>query len=214
MRRAPFTLAAIVALGLAVAARPGAAAGAGAVSLDVPAVVTAGQSVELRWSLLPADAEELEIVLSLDGGRTYPVRVSPELDAREGGYRWRVPDLPAAHARLMLRMGGEGGERVGALSRGFRIEHAEGVPRPGPGFLDGHFWTGFDPLEGAARAGIAQDAPCFGALADEAACTPPEPALRSAPPEPVRAPVVRAAAAVAPQGRFAGFAPREVPLRL
>jgi hypothetical protein len=214
MRRAPFPLAAMIALALTVAAHREAAGGSGVVSLDVPAVVTAGQSVELRWSALPADAEELEIVLSLDGGRSYHVRVSPELDAREGGYRWRVPDLPAARARLMLRMGGEAGERVGALSREFRIEHAEGVPRPGPGFHEGHFWTGLDPLEGSARAGIAQGAPRFEALVDEVACTPPEPVLRSAPPDLRCAPVVRAAAAVAPQDRCAGFAPREVPLRL
>jgi len=214
MRRASFTLAAMIALVLAVAAHPAAAVGAGAVSLDVPAVVTAGQSVELRWSALPADVEELEIVLSLDGGRTYPVRVSPELDARERGCRWRVPDLPTGHARLMLRMGGEEGERVGALSREFRIVHAEGVPRPGLGFHEGQFWTGIEPLHGPARAGIGRDTPRFEALADEVACTPPGRLLRTSPPEPVRAPAVRAAAAVSPRDRFTGSAPREVRLRL
>ena len=214
MRRAPFSLAAMITLALAVLARPGAAVGSGAASLEVPAVVTAGQSVELRWSALPADVEELELVLSLDGGRTYPVRVSPELEAREGGYRWRVPDLPAARARLMLRMGGEEGERAGARSREFRIVHAEGVPRPELGFHEGQFWTGLDPLEGPARAGLAQDGPRFGDLADGVPCTPPAPALRAAPPESVRAPAMRAVAAVAPQGRFSDFAPREVPLRL
>jgi len=214
MRRASFTLAAMIALALTLAAHREAAGGAGVVSLDVPAVVTAGHSVELRWSALPADAEELEIVLSLDGGRSYHVRVTPELDAREREYRWRVPDLPAARARLMLRIGGEAGERVGALSREFRIEHAEGVPRPEPGFREGQFWTGLDPLGGSARAGIAQGVPRFEALVDEVACTPPEPVPCSASPESVRAQVVRAAAPVAPRHRFAGFASREVPLRL
>jgi hypothetical protein len=214
MDRTPFAFASLLALVLTVAAHPGAAAAAGAVSLDVPAVVTAGQSVELRWSALPADVEELEIVLSLDGGLTYPVRVSPELEAREGGYRWRVPDLPASRARLMLRMGGEEGERAGARSREFRIVHAEGVPRPELGFHEGEFWTGLDPLEGPARAGLAQDGPRFEDLPDGVPCTPPAPVLRAAPPESVRAPAMRAAAAVAPQGRSAGFAPREVPLRL
>jgi hypothetical protein len=204
----------MIALALTLAAHREAAGGAGVASLDVPAVVTAGQSVELRWSALPADVEELEIVLSLDGGRTYHVRVTPELDAREGACRWRVPDLPAARARLMLRIGGEAGERVGALSREFRIEHAEGVPRPELGFHEGQFWTGLDPPEGSPRAGIAQGAPCFEALADEVACTPPEPVLRSAPPDLTCAPVALAAAAMAPLGRFAGFTSREVPLRL
>ena len=212
MRRTPFILAAMIALALA--ARPGAAIGAGAVTLDVPGVVTAGQTVVLRWSKLPAEAEELEIVLSLDGGGSYHVRVSPELEAREREYRWRVPDLPTRHARLMLRMGGEEGERAGALSREFLIVHAEGAPRPELGFHEGQFWTGLDPLEGSSRAGIAPDAPCFEALADEAPCAPPEPVLRSAPPDAVRAPAVCAAAAAAPRGRSAGFAPREIPLRL
>ena len=106
-------------------------------------------------------------MLSLDGGRTYPVRVSPELEAREGGYRWRVPDLPAARARLMLRLGGEAGERAGALSREFRIVHAEGVPRPELGFHEGQLWTGLDPPVGPARAGITRDEPRLEDLADE-----------------------------------------------
>jgi hypothetical protein len=212
MRCTPFILTATIALALA--ARPGAAIGASAVSLDVPELVTAGQTVVLRWSTLPAEVEELEIVLSLDGGGSYHVRVSPELEAREREYRWRVPDLPTRHARLMLRMGGEEGERAGARSREFRIVHAEGVPRPDLGFHEGQFWTGLDPLEGPACAGIAQDAPRFEALGDEVACTLPEPLLPSAPPDAVRAPDVCAAATVAPRARSAGLAPREVPLRL
>jgi len=214
MRRAPFILTAMFVLALTVAAHPAAAFGAGAISLDVPAVVTAGQSVELCWSAVPADVEELEIVLSLDGGGSYHVRVSPELEAIEREYRWRVPDLPAAHARLMLRMGGEEGERAGALSQEFRIVHAEGVPRPDLGFHEGQLWTGIEPLHGPVDTGISRGAPRFEALADEAPCAPPEPVLRSVPPAAVRAPAVRAAAAVAPQGRSAGFTPREVPLRL
>jgi hypothetical protein len=140
--------------------------------------------------------------------------VSPELDAREGGYRWRVPDLPAARARLMLRMGGKEGERAGALSREFRIVHAEGVPRPDLGFHEGQFWTGIEPLTGPVDAGIVRGGPRFEALADEVPFVPPKPVLRAAPPESVRTPAVRAAAAVAPRGRSAGFAPREIPLRL
>jgi hypothetical protein len=214
MHRAPFTLAAMIALALAMVAPSGAASGSVTVSLEVPAVVTAGQTVVLRWSGLPAEVEELEIVLSLDGGGRYHVRVSPELEGREREYRWRVPDLPVRHARLMLRMGGEEGERIGALSREFRIVHVEGAPRPDLGFHEGQFWTGLEPLHGPAGAGIAQDAPRFEDLVDEAPCTPPEPVLRSAPPDVVRAPAVRAAAAVAPQGRPSGSAPRDVPLRI
>jgi hypothetical protein len=214
MRRTPFAFAPILALVLTVVAPAMAASGSVAASLEVPAVVTAGQTVVLRWSGLSAEVEELEIVLSLDGGGGYHVRVSPELEAREREYRWRVPDLPTRHARLMLRMGGEEGERTGALSREFRIVHVEGAARPELGFHEGQLWTGLEPLDGPAGAGIAQDAPRFEDLADEAPCPPPAPVLRSAPPDVVRAPAVRAAPAAAWQGRPSGSAPREVPLRI
>jgi hypothetical protein len=213
MARNPFASAPLLALVLALATRPGAAA-AGRGSLAVPAVVTAGESVVLRWSSLPADVDEIEVVLSLDGGRTFPVHVSPELEAREGVYRWRVPDLPAGRARLMLRMGGERGERTGALSPEFRIVHAGGGPRPDLGFHAGHFWTGLGPLQGAARAGIGRDEARFGEVAEAAPCTPPAPVLRAAPPSPARAPLLRAPSVPVPQGRSAGLAPREVPLRI
>jgi hypothetical protein len=214
MRRASFLLAAMIALALAATARPVVASEPGAASLGVPAVVAVGQWVVLRWSDLPADVEELEIVLSLDGGRSFHVRVSPELEACDGEYRWRVPDLPTARARLMLRIGGEAGERVGALSREFRIVHAEGAPRLELGFHEGQFWTGVEPLAGPVGAGIAPDAPGFEEHEDAVPCLPPEPLLRAAPPVPVRAAAVCAAPLSVRQGRFAGTVPREVPLRI
>jgi hypothetical protein len=214
MRCAPFTLATMIALALAATARPVAASDPDAAALDVPAVVTAGQTVVLRWSGLPADAEELELVLSLDGGASYHVRVSPELEGREREYRWRVPDLPTRHARLLLRFGGEEGERPGARSQEFRIVHVEGASRPEPGFHEGQFWTGLEPLEGPGAAGLAQDAPHYEELADEAACAPPAPVSCPGPPDVVRAPVAPAAAPAPRQGRPPGSAPREVPLRI
>jgi hypothetical protein len=214
MRHAPFSLTAMIALALAAPACPVAAASPASASLEVPATVTAGQTVVLRWSALPAEVEELEIVLSLDGGGSYHVRVSPELEAREREYHWRVPDLPTRHARLMLRVGGEEGERIGALSTEFSIVHAEGAPRPELGFHEGEFWTGIEPLRGPAGADIASDAPRFEGLADEVPGAPPEPLLRTVPPDVVRLPAVRTLLAVARQGRPSGSTPREVPLRI
>ena len=214
MRCASSTLTAMIALALAAVIRPAVASSAATATIEVPAVVTAGQTVVLRWSALPEAVEELEIVLSLDGGGSYHVRVSPELEAHEGEYRWRVPDLPTRHARLMLRMGGAEGERMGALSPEFRIVHAEGVPRVELGFHEGQYWTGLDPLEGPIRAGITRDAAHFGGLVDEPPCTSPESMLRCAPPDVVRVPGTRAAPAAARQGRHSGSAPREVPLRI
>ena len=214
MRRAPITLAAMIVIALAGTARPAGASGPACASLEVPAVVTAGEWVVLRWRGLPAEVEELEIVLSLDGGGCYHVRVSPELEAREAEYRWRVPDLPTARARLMLRVGGEAGERAGAFSREFRIVHVKGAPRPELGFHEGQFWTGIEPPAAPWAPGIAQDAPHFGAVADEAPCLPPEPILRAISPDSPRAPGVGATTALVCPGRCAGCAPREVPLRI
>ncbi len=88
-----------------------------------------GSIVEVRWTplcdRLPArEIDEAEIVLSLDGGRTFPVRVTPELKPCSAAFLWKVPALPAAHARLALRAGEEerdADERIEILSADFRI---------------------------------------------------------------------------------------------
>jgi hypothetical protein len=51
--------------------------------------------------------EEWEAFLSLDGGATYPLRITPHLDANLRSFFWRVPNLPTASARLLLRFGDE-----------------------------------------------------------------------------------------------------------
>lgn len=93
--------------------------------LHLPAgVLQAGESVAVEWRDLPAGVHEVELELSLDGGRW--VRISPELEAYEGRWRWRVPSMPTSHARLRLRAGGrtESGietEEVAAVSAEFAI---------------------------------------------------------------------------------------------
>jgi hypothetical protein len=69
-----------------------------------------GSIVEVRWASLCGDLrhrglDEAEIVLSLDGGRTFPIRVTPELSLCSTRFLWTVPSLPAAHARLAVRAG-------------------------------------------------------------------------------------------------------------
>lgn len=80
---------------------------------QVPArgeVIASGGSVDVRWTG-PSDAFEQELVLSLDGGLTFPVRISAEMSPRRTAFRWTVPNLPTSHARLALRTGsGEGSE--------------------------------------------------------------------------------------------------------
>ncbi len=104
-----------------------------AVRLHGPAGTTlhAGDVVELRWEGLDAGAREVELELSLDGGRW--VRISPELHALEGRWEWRVPAVAAERARIRLRAGGERREDVAATGDEFRIEPRSacaGVVRP------------------------------------------------------------------------------------
>jgi len=108
-------------------------------------VVSAGDTVALTWRALPGEAEELEVLLSLDDGRTFPVRVSPEIEAREGGYRWRVPALATEHARLRIRYGVAHHEIETEPTAAFRIALASAPREPGPLFREGACWPGADP---------------------------------------------------------------------
>lgn len=101
----------------ALAATPAAAAEAAAppIRLLSPAdgaALVAGGTSELVWEPLPAfeqlaQAEEWEAFLSLDGGLSYPLRLTPHLDQDVRRIAWRVPPLASADARLLLRFGDE-----------------------------------------------------------------------------------------------------------
>jgi hypothetical protein len=104
------------------------AAGASASGFLAPAKgerFAGGDAVELRWSgPCGSAATESELVLSLDGGRTFPIRITPEMSPCAGAFRWRVPDVESAHARLALRSGsGEESEneRLSIVSEEFAI---------------------------------------------------------------------------------------------
>jgi hypothetical protein len=86
-----------------------------------PGGVRAGDVVGIEWSDVPAHVRELEILLSVDGGRHYTIRISPELAAEARGWSWRVPDLPTEHASVRLRFGRDHAEEIGPASSEFRI---------------------------------------------------------------------------------------------
>jgi hypothetical protein len=69
----------------------------------------AGWLAVVEWEelTLPAGVEEWEAFLSVDGGRTWPLRVTPHLDRSIRFFTFRVPDLPTEDARLQLRFGDE-----------------------------------------------------------------------------------------------------------
>lgn len=70
--------------------------------LESRGMVHAGQQVTIRWRAMRA-VEECELLLSIDGGRTFGIRISPEIEGLEDSYVWRVPNVNAYHARIRMR---------------------------------------------------------------------------------------------------------------
>jgi hypothetical protein len=66
-----------------------------------------GATVRVVWErpLRASSAREVELVLSLDGGRTFPVRLTRDLSPDTNAVLWRVPALPTRAARVALRVG-------------------------------------------------------------------------------------------------------------
>lgn len=83
----------------------------------------AGSEVMLEWegTGLPSGAEEWEAFLSVDGGRTWPLRVTPHLDLSIRRFAFRVPGFPTRDARLLLRFGDEHTEVELELPQRFAI---------------------------------------------------------------------------------------------
>ena len=141
-----------------------------------------GSIVRVSWTLGGAaerDFDEMELVLSLDGGRTFPLRVTRDVSTAAESLLWRVPRLPSAHARLALRTGS--GERKETET--IRIVGGEFTILAGTG----------DPLEEIRRVrGEWRTREASGAVND-----PPERSLSGAPEE-VRAAFPSERAAEAP----------------
>jgi len=75
-------------------------------------VLYPGQHFMVQWkSALPnVDYSycEMEIYLSLDGGMTFPYRLTPQLDPHATFFDWTVPNTPSTAAVLDIRFGCEG----------------------------------------------------------------------------------------------------------
>ncbi|HEX6898928.1 MAG TPA: hypothetical protein VF789_04410 [Thermoanaerobaculia bacterium] len=69
--------------------------------------LTAGSVAVVQWEGAAPGAEEWEAFLSVDGGRTYPLRITPHLNLAIRRFSFRVPDLPTRSARVLLRFGDE-----------------------------------------------------------------------------------------------------------
>lgn len=124
--------------------------------------VLGGEQVEVRWSGVPSGAEEMELLLSLDGGQRIALRLTSEIPVAARSFSWKVPNLVCSRASLVLRIGSLGRETIVGASAPFTI-----LPDPSLGFeafvaRSGELWLSSrtdsrDPL-GAAGAAPVQDA--------------------------------------------------------
>jgi hypothetical protein len=182
------------------------------------AVLEAGATVRIAWDLPKvgsAGFDEMELVLSLDGGLTFPIRVTRDLDPAAGSVSFRVPALPARNARLALRAGGggePGEETILLVSEPFAIEVGARAPLESTARVSGEWRTGdalernggtqpFDPIGLAADPSTIESLPSMPpaaprtdlalSLCRPGGVCPEEPARASTPasgPAPSRAP--------------------------
>jgi len=102
----------------------------------------AGSTETVRLDAASPGVDERELILSLDGGRTFPVRLTREIGPGDGSASWRVPALPTEHAVLALREGGDGlAETIVAAGAEFSIVPGPGVCVETLQFRDGEWKT-------------------------------------------------------------------------
>lgn len=131
-----FRLAVCGCLGLA-AAELSAAEAPPPIRLVAPVASTplvGGADAEIAWEPLASfatlgEVEEWEAFLSLDGGTSYPFRLTPHLDRDLRRFRWRVPAVETNDARLLFRFGDERSEVPVLVPQRFAIA-APAIPAP------------------------------------------------------------------------------------
>ena len=107
----------------------------------------------------------MELLLSLDGGLSFPVQLTPQLDPLLGSMAWRVPNLAIPRASLRLRVG-MGREEIESEPSGvFSIESAAGGPVTGLRYDFGQWWvqeSSWEEPGGYADPTVGQQFPrCF-----------------------------------------------------
>ena len=81
------------------------------ISPTVGQVLYTGQTFRVEWRASSLSIKcvecEMELWLSLDGGRTYVMQITPSMDPRATFFNWIVPNMPTNLALLEIRYGGE-----------------------------------------------------------------------------------------------------------
>lgn len=112
------------------------------------------ESSTVSWSIdsgTLAKRDEMELVLSLDGGATFPIRVTGRLSTASRSIAWRVPSLATGRAVLALRAGDdedEESETILAVSEPFTIA-ADPAVSPETLYPVAYEWRTGDALDGA-----------------------------------------------------------------
>jgi hypothetical protein len=160
--------------------------------------------VDVVWSSFPDDVEELELLLSIDGGRTFPLRLTPQIDPRSGSFTWVVPRVAAQAARLRIRFGRDGDEIEGEPGAPFSI-YVPALLRPAP-FLrrDGEWWIAEDRCSVPPAPGLSEAETVDSGSHDNAAAVLPPSGKRVQTNAPCRPP---AAAGRRTVGRVRAFGP-------
>jgi hypothetical protein len=149
----------------------------------------AGERVTIEWRLAGdwprgLEVEEWEAFLSLDGGASYPVRLTPHLERDIRSVSFVAPGLPTSNARLLLRFGDErrevewssgaefaiAGSDVPLIPPRQAVGEAGEAPRPGdPGVVrwtdgarDGGGWRVVE-----SRRSVLHGRAVIGALSEE-----------------------------------------------
>ena len=165
------------------------------------ATFAAGSTAELEWAPGAGfpQAEEWEAFLSLDGGATYPLRITPHLDQDLRRVRFQVPPIPTPEARVLLRFGDERHETAVELPGRFAIA-ASPAPESAFTFSRRAFSAGEPALPGHAGVVAWVEGSRRGAgLRQVVAEAPPSLRERLAPPETRGQPAVLVAGPASPQ---------------
>jgi len=203
---------------LAAAAEPGSFLSSAESRVQPDDVLTATWQVPEAVS---RDRDEMELVLSLDDGATFPIRLTARIDPESRTARWRVPALPTEHARLALRAGDDddpASEALVAVSDPFVIA------TPGAGAREDLFavadeWRTREALEGAPVRSLPREvgspeADEFAEADSDASDSETAPAAPDAQPGKDAAPAVSAPPPTNPAPSPAPSANSPLPLRL
>ena len=112
-----------------------------------------GEIVEIRWSGVPGDADEIELLLSVDGGQHFSLRLTDELNSGSNSYLWLVPGLVADNASLAIRVGVRGREITSAPGPRFRLSRNPSTASVPLRWKLGEIWVeSGNPGEAAGRS--------------------------------------------------------------